>query len=720
MIDFRTAVSTGRQTGADRAEALGDPMGRIRVRLLGGFEAALADGRPAAFESRKTEALLALLACRPDEALSRDAICGTLWGDRGERQARHSLSQALSALRRALPSSRPLLNATRDTVGLAADAVDVDVTAFSRLVAQGGRPALRQAASLYRGALLEGFPLREGAFEEWLAGERMRLAERAGGALLRLAEDEIAAQDHAAALAALTRALELDPLSEEAHRRLIRLHMDQERYNLAIQQYRACEAIVRRELGAAPEPSTAALHLESLRRAAATPEPSTAALHLESLRRAAATPAPSAPTGEAKPAAAIAGQRKSVSVLCATFFMRGGAGAASDLEETRDRLAPLLARVAEATRSRGGSIVGRAADGMTAVFGIPAALEDHAARACQAAADIAAMASEAPAGAARLSVAVDSGDVVLHGSESTAPRRDELHGDCLRRAEWLAGCGGIGGIGVTGATARLAERYWRFRPLTEIRFAMDDRPLPLFRPVSRHVGHDGFSHFLGRRLSPFVGRHAEMEVLRGASSRAAAGQGQLVAAVGHPGVGKSRLLHELLQSIADGWQILTCRGDPQFADTAYLPIAGLVRDCCGIADDVPRGQLGDAIRKAAGALGAAGDAMVPALTSLLGVESADPAWRDLEPRLKRRRIADCVRAVLRRQAAERPLVIAMEDLHWLDAASRRSSTTSSRCWRPRGFCSSSTIARRLPTPGQAAASTTRSRSVPWRSGRPPN
>jgi DNA-binding SARP family transcriptional activator len=195
--------------------------------MLGGFEVRLADGSRANLQTRKNEALLALLAYRLGEPMSRDRIIGILWGDRGEKQARHSLSQSLSELRSALPGSNGFIDIRRDAIAIDDDFADIDVASFERLGGSQDRDALRQAASLYRGPLLDGFALRESGFEDWLVRERTRLAERAGAILLQLADAETAAMDEGGAIAALTRAIDLDPLSEAAHRRLIRMHIDQ-------------------------------------------------------------------------------------------------------------------------------------------------------------------------------------------------------------------------------------------------------------------------------------------------------------------------------------------------------------------------------------------------------------------------------------------------------------------------------------------------------------
>ena len=105
-------------------------MAPLRVRLLGGFEARLPDGQLAQFGTRKTEGLLAFLACRPGEAHSRERLAAMFWGDGSDGAARHSLRQALASLRRACGTHAKLLRTDRESVALDADSVDVDVVAF--------------------------------------------------------------------------------------------------------------------------------------------------------------------------------------------------------------------------------------------------------------------------------------------------------------------------------------------------------------------------------------------------------------------------------------------------------------------------------------------------------------------------------------------------------------------------------------------------------------
>src|SRR5687767_14208884 len=196
-------------------------MARLRVNMLGGFASFGPDGAPLALPTRKAEAVLALLLCRAGEAQPRERLIGLLWGDRGDKQARHSLSQTLTAIRGAIGAD-PFI-AERETLAIDPGTIDADVIDLAALAERADLESLRAAAELCRGPLLEGFRVHDADFDEWLSQERARFHHLGLSPLTKLAAREAAAGDTIAASAALERALALDPLSEGVHRRLMRL-----------------------------------------------------------------------------------------------------------------------------------------------------------------------------------------------------------------------------------------------------------------------------------------------------------------------------------------------------------------------------------------------------------------------------------------------------------------------------------------------------------------
>ncbi|MDX1575974.1 MAG: BTAD domain-containing putative transcriptional regulator [Kiloniellales bacterium] len=231
--------------------------------MLGGFEAQFQSGAPVPPLGRKAQALLAILALAPGVPQPREKLAALLWSDRGEAQARSSLRQALSELRKALAGADPPpLETTGEAVTLAAHAVVVDVEVFGRLVDGGERPSLESAVELYRGDFLDGFAVPDPAFEDWLRDVRRQTRDRVVAAFTRLLELQRADGEADAALATARRLLALDPLQESAHRAIMRLHAERGERTLALKQYRACRELLQKELGVEPDRVTERLHEE--------------------------------------------------------------------------------------------------------------------------------------------------------------------------------------------------------------------------------------------------------------------------------------------------------------------------------------------------------------------------------------------------------------------------------------------------------------------------
>src|SRR5688572_18172263 len=241
-------------------------MGRLQLRLLGGFEVRDSGGKPVAFARKKAEAVLAYLALRPGAARRRDEIASLLWGDAPGERARHSLRQVLVSLRQTLAQaeSQPLREQA-DSVALDPAALDVDVSSFERLLAEGTPAALAEASQLYRGELLAGIGVQEPAFEDWLLSERERMREQAIQALSRLLEHQQARGLTDDAIGTATRLLAMDRTLESVHRSLMRLYARQGRHGAARRQYQACLAALEQEFGAPPEDETRLLYRELLR-----------------------------------------------------------------------------------------------------------------------------------------------------------------------------------------------------------------------------------------------------------------------------------------------------------------------------------------------------------------------------------------------------------------------------------------------------------------------
>lgn len=240
------------------------------MRLLGGFEVWSEDRQVAGFESQKVRALLAYLVCHRRRSFSRDHLAELLWPDRSPESTRHALRQAIYNLRTNLPAngSAPPLLANHLEIGWnpAADCW-LDVEAFEEAQLRGMERAsvdlqhLSTAAQLYRGELLAGFFVKDSpGFEEWMLTEQARLRESALEALRRLIESYRRRGEYRFALHYARRLVAIEPLSEEAHRELIRLFALLGQRNRALAQYEELMGRLRDDLGVEPLAETRALH----------------------------------------------------------------------------------------------------------------------------------------------------------------------------------------------------------------------------------------------------------------------------------------------------------------------------------------------------------------------------------------------------------------------------------------------------------------------------
>jgi DNA-binding SARP family transcriptional activator len=252
----------------------------LRIDLLGDFRMRTEEGSLFAISAKKSQAMLAYLGTRPTQLVSRDKMAVMLWSSTGPEQARQSLRQTLSTMRKELGqlSSKKILVEEVDFLGLDPALVHVDTVEFESLVNAGTTESLARAIDVYGGDFLEGFQIDEEKFDQWVLAERDRLHRLALKAHTLLVEQQARAGALDDAVATAQRSLRIDPLQEAMHRTLMRLYMQGGNLAYALQQYDSLAKVLRRELSVEPEGDTKALHQEivQLRKRRATPPAVTA------------------------------------------------------------------------------------------------------------------------------------------------------------------------------------------------------------------------------------------------------------------------------------------------------------------------------------------------------------------------------------------------------------------------------------------------------------
>jgi len=299
----------------------------LDIQFLGGFRVELPQGGRSRFESQKVRALLAYLACQRDVDLTRDHLADLLWPDAAPDNARRNLRQALYNLRQGLGEHGAEMVDGRGNHSVRfrlVDGVHLDVDAFQaarRRGLPGGDEVvageLARAADLYRGDFLAGFVVRDSpAYEDWVITEQERLRDSAVQILRTLVDHFSARGEYDAAVTYCRRLIDLDPLSEEAHRELMRLHVLSGRRRRALAHYRELERLLERELAVSPMPETQSLF---------------SSIEAEELPVTTTTPAASAPTAVHRvppgPFVALEGRRQALDSLgiCWSRAARGQA-----------------------------------------------------------------------------------------------------------------------------------------------------------------------------------------------------------------------------------------------------------------------------------------------------------------------------------------------------------------------------------------------------------
>ena len=193
-------------------------------------------------------------------------------------------------------------------------------------------------------------------------------------------------------------------------------------------------------------------------------------------------------------------------------------------------------------------------------------------------------------------------------------------------------------------------------------------PIEIFELVGASPVRSRLHAAASRGLTRFVGRDAEIELLRHALGRAGEGHGQLVAIVGEPGVGKSRLVWEFIHSHrSQGWLVLEAASVSYGQATTYLPVIELLRRYFGIEPHDDGRKIVEKVTGKLLSLDRALEATLPPFLSLLDVPVESPEWARLDPPRRRQQTMDALKRLLVRESQMQPVLLVVEDLHWIDS-----------------------------------------------------
>ena len=228
----------------------------LQINLFGGF--AIRNNEGTGFSlGRKSVSLVCLLALGQGMNATREKAAGLIWSDRTDDQARASLRQELSQIRRILGSEA--IEANKQSIWLAPDIVSVDACRFRAAIREGTSKHLEIAGALYTGPILDGHHSKSDSFEEWITTERRVLDNEALGVMIQLAQHNLDSGQHDQASQWAERAIQIDPLRETSHCLMIEALAMSGNRAAALAKFTDLKTLLETELGIAPTELTLAL-----------------------------------------------------------------------------------------------------------------------------------------------------------------------------------------------------------------------------------------------------------------------------------------------------------------------------------------------------------------------------------------------------------------------------------------------------------------------------
>lgn len=376
----------------------------------------------------------------------------------------------------------------------------------------------------------------------------------------------------------------------------------------------------------------------------------------------------------AEPVAADAGERKTVTALFADI--KGSMELIDELdpEDARGIVDPALEVMTEAVRRYDGWLAHAGGDGVFALFGVPAACEDHPQRALHAALR---MQEGVGRFAERLRrerglglsirVGVNTGEVIVRPARAEGAGDLDPLGHPIGVAKRLEALALPGSILVSDRTQALADGFFAFRPLGPARLRGVARPVGLFELLGPGPARTRFDRSAWRGLTRLVGRQGELAALRAALDDAGAGRGRIVALVGEAGVGKSRLVHELTAAVRSSWLVLEACATAHGTSQPFRALVDLLERHCAVAPHDDAAVRREKVAARVLGLDAGLEDVLPYLFALLEIVGAADPLAHMNAGIRRARTVDAVTRVLLRHARDRPLLVVLEDAHWLDA-----------------------------------------------------
>ncbi|MDQ2982560.1 MAG: AAA family ATPase [Actinomycetota bacterium] len=573
---------------------------------------------------QKQRALLALLVLHVGEVVSSDRLLDALWGEEPPRTAKGSLHNCVSQLRRALGPETLLTRAPGYVLDI--DPERIDLVRFERLVTEalqiddGGRAAkLRAALALWRGP-----PLADLSFEPFAQATIQQLEERRLAVLEDRIEADLGTGRHGDLVGELESLVAEHPLRERLRGQLMLALYGSGRQAEALAAYQEGRRVLVEELGIEPSPS-----LRELEQAILRQDPALAPAAEE--EREAALPEPEP-------------LRKTATVLFIELAATPQGSADIDQETLHRATLRGSHELRAAVEYHGGAVERLTGDELMAVFGVPIAHEDDAARAARAALQVRrALANASEPLEGESGVRIEPRTAIVTGMVTAEPA---LTGAIVGLGSRLAETAGPGEILVDGPTLERAENELRTTPLEPREVRGRQEPIPVHRLLD--VVEKAPAPV--ETSTPLIGRKSEIAALLAVLNRTTTESRCVVACLfGDAGIGKSRLAAEFASLARDEAAIFVGRCISYGEGATYLPVLEIVAQAAGEHPSERIFQI----------LEGEEDAELIAQRIADLVEGAGGESSTGE-------VFWAIRRLLEGLARKKPLILVFEDLHWAE------------------------------------------------------
>jgi class 3 adenylate cyclase/tetratricopeptide (TPR) repeat protein len=362
-------------------------------------------------------------------------------------------------------------------------------------------------------------------------------------------------------------------------------------------------------------------------------------------------------------------QQKQVTILFADICGSTELISRMDPEDASYALGSVISVISKAVTRFDGAVIRRMGDGVMVLFGAPVAAEDHAARACFAALAVLDAVGRMGDLALPIRIGICSGPVILRKTGRDDEDYD-VAGITAHIAARLEQQAEPDTVLLAQQTASLVTGIANIESIGRIALKGIAEPLPVFRLISATDRPSWIVRSGAKALSTFVGREEELAQLSLALGRAWAGRAQAVALVADAGMGKSRLLHEFLGNLPQGaWHVMRVETTAQSTAIPYFLITALLREFVGGSHEATIAEVAARLPSVIASLGLDPQFDTTPLLALLDREADEVAFDKIDPLQRSHRLEQSLRPILLRYADLHPLILVMEDYHWLDASS---------------------------------------------------